>query len=422
MSYLFVALTFGLAWALRGHFGHEHGAAWAGGLAALAMLVVARRSDLALRAPIVASLAGLGWGVGGMMSYGLIVGYGRASDFPNVFYGLCMLAVVGALYGFIGGGFLGLGLESTGESPVEWPSLLTQMVAGGLLFWWVLVAQFGWLMTPPRSELWAACLGASLALGWYLQRHNLNRSFHLACYSALGTGFGFAFGNFLQTAGTASGVDFNWWNVMEFSLGFFGGLAMAYGVLSSEWPQAPPPAKRKAQAAIFLLFLAIPATNVIQAFTRARLERQAEQLGLAAESLIDPMRIQAWSLLVLAFVSSLWLWRWVTRGDADSVRRLPWLFFSYLLTFQLLSHIRKAVVFSGFRGQPEHLAYIVTFVMLLALWAILKGKARPTATHAEPSTPKAWFIVFLGTIAILALLAVVSISIHEGLPGARQRF
>jgi hypothetical protein len=35
--------------------------------------------------------AAVGWGLSGMISYGMVVGYGRANDFFNVYYGLMML-------------------------------------------------------------------------------------------------------------------------------------------------------------------------------------------------------------------------------------------------------------------------------------------------------------------------------------------
>ncbi len=42
-NYLFVAIVLGLGWAMRGHFGHEWGAAWAGAMGALAVLIVSKR-------------------------------------------------------------------------------------------------------------------------------------------------------------------------------------------------------------------------------------------------------------------------------------------------------------------------------------------------------------------------------------------
>ncbi|MEF8846444.1 MAG: hypothetical protein V5A59_13290, partial [Bacteroidales bacterium] len=148
--FLFVAIVLGLGWAIRGHFGHEHGAAWAGAMAVMAAVIASGRKDWIMKLPVIAAIGGIGWGVGGMMSYGAIVGYGKSADFGNVFYGLSMLAVVGGLYGFIGGGFTGLTLESEERKKPDWPRLLAEMTTGGLLSWGWFIYQLEWLMTPPR--------------------------------------------------------------------------------------------------------------------------------------------------------------------------------------------------------------------------------------------------------------------------------
>ncbi len=205
ISYLFAAITLGLAWAMRGHFGHEWGAAWAGAMGVMAVLLVSKREDWAKRAPALIAIGAIGWGISGMMSYGIIIGYCRSISFGNSFYGYAMLAVLGSLYGFIGGGLFGLGLESSDENKPKWANLIAQMFAGGFLVWGLLIYQMEWFMTPPRSELWAGCLGAAIALAWYLYRHNYKNSLRVAGYAALGAGFGFAFGNFLQTLGATSG-------------------------------------------------------------------------------------------------------------------------------------------------------------------------------------------------------------------------
>ena len=191
-SMLFVALILGLGWAIRGHFGHEWGASWAGGMAGLAVLVLAKRKDWAKRMPVLTALSGIGWAVGGMMSYGIVIGYCRGNDFGNVLYGYTMLAVIGGLYGFIGGGMFGLGLESTEDKKPRWASLITEMVAGAWIVWGFIIYQLEWFMTPPRSELWAACLGAAAALAWYLYREDFHRSLRVAIYTMLGGGIGFS--------------------------------------------------------------------------------------------------------------------------------------------------------------------------------------------------------------------------------------
>ena len=235
LSILAVGMALGTAWAIRGRFGHEQGAAWAGAIGALALLLVAKRTDWYAKAFRITMAAAFGWGISGVMSYGVIVGYGRGTDFVNVYYGLVMLFVLGILYGFIGGGLFGLALIDSKANRIKWHSVITEMIAIGVLFYAVLIDQLGWLMTPPRSEAWAACLGAAVALAWYIKRNSYYAVMKVAGWSALGAGFGFAFGNFLQVMGNVSGVGFNFWNVMEYSIGFFGGIGMAYGTFTSPW-------------------------------------------------------------------------------------------------------------------------------------------------------------------------------------------
>ena len=66
---IFTALILGLTWAVRGHFGHEWGAAWAGATGALAVLVASGRIGWLRRLPSFAALGALGWGAGGMMRF-----------------------------------------------------------------------------------------------------------------------------------------------------------------------------------------------------------------------------------------------------------------------------------------------------------------------------------------------------------------
>ena len=228
ITILIVAMTLATAWAIRGQFGHETGAAWAGGIGGLALVLVAKRKDWYSKIFSIALASAIGWGAGGMMSYGIVVGYGRSSSLPDAFYGLLMLFVIGGLYGILGGGLVGLSLDSTKEKRVNWGLLLAEMVAGGLIGYYLLIVQFEWLMTPPRSEAWALCFGAGMALLWYMARNNYKSPIRVSLFSALGAGFGFAFGNFLQTLGTTLEVQFNMWNVMEYSIGFFGEIGRAH--------------------------------------------------------------------------------------------------------------------------------------------------------------------------------------------------
>lgn len=109
---LIAGMSLATAWAIRGQFGHEQGAAWAGAIGGLSIILLSKRSDWYAKAVQAALAAAVGWGAGGMISYGIVVGYGKGLDFGNVYYGLAMLFVIGVLFGLLGGGLFGLSLAS----------------------------------------------------------------------------------------------------------------------------------------------------------------------------------------------------------------------------------------------------------------------------------------------------------------------
>ncbi len=420
-----VSLSLGLGWAVRGHFGHEWGACWAGALGAAAVLLCARREDWARRMPVLVALGGIGWAVGGMMSYGRIVGYCRGTDFGNVAYGLAMLAVVGGLYGLVGGGLLGLGLESTERKRPEWAALLTQMVAGAVLFWGVLIYQFEWKMTPPRSELWAACLGASVAMVWFLQRNGFHRALRVAAYSGLGAGLGFALGNFLQTLGSASGWPLNWWNVMEFTLGLLGGLGMAYGVFTREWPEGAEPSKAANGLALAFLLFAVPATNLVQAFDLEELRGVAERLGVGdAAGFARAEVLGGWIAMAGFLVVCVALWqRWRRDGRRLAGRWLPSFLIGYGALYIVFSHLKKGVFAGGVGRQPEQIAYWVVLATIALVWLGWGSRGKAFGPVAEtPETGRRWIVLLAGLMGLIALMALVSIHLHSGLPGAAERF
>ena len=126
-----VALAFGTAWAARGQLGHEYGAAMAGGIGVLTLIAISGRADWIRRLPVIVAMGAIGWGYTAIASYGKVVGYGHMADYINTGYGLLMLLVLGALYGFIGGGLTGLTLEASDKQKPDWAAVITQMIAGG---------------------------------------------------------------------------------------------------------------------------------------------------------------------------------------------------------------------------------------------------------------------------------------------------
>lgn len=413
---LIVGLTLGTTWAVRGQFGHEQGAAWAGGVAALCILAIAQREDWNAKLFKATLAAAFGWGLGGMMSYGIVVGYGNGVDFINVYYGLTMLFVIGGLYGFIGGGLFGLVLSNSKEKPVDWLLLIAKMVTCALVVYFFVIAQWGWKMTPPRSELWAACLGMGLALTWHLIQENQWSALRVAVYAGLGGGFGFAFGNFLQVLGKQSGIAFNFWNVMEYSLGFFGGLGMAYGTFTSDWPKTNTSEKLSHHfVPFFFLTVFIPLVIWKESFTSKRLGGIYEDLDLA--SFAGPIQIAVLVVMLLYAVANAWYFFHQKKGQftAFTAKDTSLFFKGHFLFYILLSLLITGAFFSTYR--IEQYLYLANYVVIL----LLLSKTTPTF-EAKEVKPADWGKILLIALGIIAICALIAMNTHEAFEGMHRRF
>lgn len=416
ISVLIVGLTLGTAWAIRGQFGHEQGAAWAGGIGGLVLVLVSARKDWYSKILLIALSSAVGWGAGGMISYGQVVGYGRSIDFLNASYGLLMLFVIGALFGLLGGGFVGLTLGSSDGKRVNWGCLLAEMAAGGLISYSFLIGQLELLMTPPRSEAWAVCLGAGMAMIWHMVRNNYGSQLRVTFFSSLGAGFGFAFGNFLQILGNVLEIDFNMWNVMEYSIGFFGGISMAYGVFTSDWPEESLiPERWENRTALLLTFVFIP----FIVFDQSRLYEVLS--GYAAENMDLNEITLAGSITAALVIAAMAVTGWiVTVKSKDSFKRkdVLILFILYFAGYIFISYCVTGA-FGGIFLLNHHL-YVINFIVVL----ILLEKRFP-AFFQNPGLDTGgtkWLKYMTVAVVIIIILAAVLINIHSELNGANARF
>jgi len=414
LSILIVAMSLATAWAIRGQFGHEQGAAWAGAIGGLALVMVSKRKDWYNKMVLVALASAVGWGAGGMISYGVVVGYGRADNFINAFYGLSMLFVIGALFGLLGGGLVGLVLDSTKKNKVKWGSLITEMVAGGLISYFFLVEQIGFKMTPPRSEAWAIIFGAGLAMLWFMAREKRNSAIRVAIFSAIGGGFGFAFGNFLQVIGNVMEIQFNMWNVMEYSIGFFGGSGMAYGVFSSKWPvEEEKPKKWVNQIALFIVLVLIPLIVYRESLAY---EHFFSRLGDISNLEFVASLSSKIVAIILVLMTVILLWK--LKDGNYKKKDITLFFFVYLAVYIFISYAITGL-FAGNRALNHHL-YVLNIILIFILLKL--DKPAMFDIVSDQVNEKKWFVLFVIMIIFIALLAVIAINSHGELGGSHNRF
>lgn len=415
-SLIITGMALGTAWAVRGQFGHEHGASWAGSVACLTIILLSARKDW-YKVAFNATLAGaLGWGLGGMMSYGKLVGYGRSIDFGNVYYGLFTLFVVAALYGFMGGGLFGMALSNTPDrKPIAWHRILVEMTVGGIIFYFFVIEQFGWEMTPPRDEHWAICAGMAAALAWYMVRQKMSSALRVALITGFGAGFGFAFGNFLQVLGGVLQWKFNFWNVMEYSLGFFGGASMAYAVFTSEWEEKEAPkSNRYWLFPVLMLVLIIPSIMWEQNTNVEKLRERFSALVVALPHSLPA--ITTWTpYLVFIALSYYWINKF-SKGWKGEHRELWNFYLVHSGLYILLSIVVTGAFLSTYR--IEQYLYLVNFAVIV----YFLPKLSPPFS-SEKINWKVYVINFIWFLVFNALLTVIATQSHDrDLPGAHYRF
>jgi hypothetical protein len=418
---LLTGMTLGTAWAIRGQFGHEQGAAWAGAIGCVFLVLLSGKKEWFSGGLKAALLGAIGWGLGGMMSYGQVVGYGRMDDYLNVSYGLLMMFVIGGLYGFLGGGLFGLGLqESSSGKKVAWHQLLVELCAGGIIFYYFVIEELGLLMTPPRSEAWAVCAGAAIALAYFCHRNSYQGALKVAIYSGLGAGFGFAFGEFLLVIGNVSGLKFNFWNVMEYSLGFFGGIGMAYGALTAKFeirnPDLPP-IRSKIAWPVFGLMALIPFIvwqqtfwdNDVVAIYKNAVAENAEywaEIGIGLGLLF---------VLICAISGILISKRWEKSSENSQFEWIKWTGIILFGTYVVFTFLITGSYLSFYR--PEQFLYLLNFAVILALMPYCQSVLLPGSYQ-----PRKALYLLLGILAILLALSAVAIASHGELKGAKGRF
>jgi hypothetical protein len=407
---LLAALSHSIGWGVRGNWGHEYGAMIPGALSAMAIAATSGRQDWLRRIAWFGFFGAMGWSFGGSMSYGVIIGHSKSVVGTEVAYGLSMLFVIGFLWGAMGGAgaslpalmdserlrqffaplicvFVTWGiwertkLEAPSWFDTDWFGVLLLLVAtaGYCLFrrriddacslilhmgagWWVgfvvLTVLLGLRMTPPRSDNWAGCVGMTAAMFWWLHRRGWGAVSRIALVSALFSGAGFALGDLWQVWGPGTGIQINYWSLMEQSFGFLAGAGLWLGFrryARSSPPRAEETAHWSHRFSVWFLLIVVTYVNISKNVRTAWLPSKAlpeRWYGLSAD---------AWfhvAYLVLAATVTILILRspalvpatWIGRAQALYLLFLWWILigdFSRYLPFPPGRMVTEGVIFGN---------------------------------------------------------------------------
>jgi hypothetical protein len=264
---LFSALAGGMAWGIRGQYGHETGAMIAGLLVSLTLVyLLCRDTDWHSRFRAVAWTT-VAMGFGGTMTYGETLGLTQNAPLIGNDaawrWGMLGVAVKGGMWIGLAGLFLGMGLGGKRYRPGEIGMLMLAMVGaffmglmllnmphnpvGGELPHFYFSAHWHWQPDATdlehRREWWGGLLGAWLVATLYASVGRGDKlARRMALWGLLGGALGFPAGQFLQSyhawnpevfdQGIWTNLDpyMNWWNMMEMTFGAVMGGVLGFGL------------------------------------------------------------------------------------------------------------------------------------------------------------------------------------------------
>ena len=103
LAFFLTGISLSIGWGIRGNFGHEYGAAFAGCLAAITVALLSGREDWQKRVPYFAFFGALGWGFGASQSYMQVLSYTESGHAASQLYGYFAVFLIGFLWAGMGG-------------------------------------------------------------------------------------------------------------------------------------------------------------------------------------------------------------------------------------------------------------------------------------------------------------------------------
>jgi len=226
---LFPAVAMSLGWGLRGYIGGgPFGAMIPGAFVALSLCMLLGYGK---QATAIAALFGaVGVGYCGEMTYGQTLGFVMHTD--TLYWGLLGTTLKGAVWGFLGGAVLGVGLTWHRYKQRDLIIAFALTVVAFYVGWKHIndpkLIYFSNRIEKPRDESWAGFLFAATAFLAYLRIRTKDKTVSLplrfALLGALGGGIGFGLGPLWFVVGPHVPLInpkwIGWWKMMEFSFGF----------------------------------------------------------------------------------------------------------------------------------------------------------------------------------------------------------
>ena len=217
--------------------------------------------------------------------------------------------------------------------------------------------------------------------------------------------------------GIASEIDFNFWNVMEYSIGFFGGAGMAYGTFTADWPQkVSVKVPSRSWFPIAMLVLIIPLVVWDQSFGTERVQKMLTAIDPENAGMLTELT-QTSAFLAIVGAGLYWFFHFYLKSQPE-VFTFKFLFPFFLAHFTLYvacSWLITGAFLSTYR--PEQYLYLINLLIVGFLFKKVDADFELTENR-----PGRWAILLAMGLVVVAVAALIAINSHEVWERANQRF
>ena len=200
---------------------------------------------------------------------------------------------------------------------------------------------------------------------------------------------------------------------------------MIYAVYTREWPESAQPSRMANWIALLFLLFFIPIANIAQAFEVKEFVEMAQRIGVS-----DPLgfaHTQIWLgllVVVIFLLPGISFWHRFQGKSSPLVKwYVPFFLTAYSAFYIILGHFKKGFFHPGYRGQLEQYFYWVILAVIVVIWFISYRKE--LISEFAPGLPESWkrwcFLITV-LLAVIVIIAIISINSHGELPGAHNRF
>jgi hypothetical protein len=220
------------------------------------------------------------------------------------------------------------------------------------------------------------------------------------------------------------GWSYGWWNVMEFLIGFLGGLGMAYAVITTKWPKTSKVSDNGNWFALIFIVIFVPMINYVEQFSEEDFLRLAKELKIVdVAGFVQLNQSLVFGIMAVVAAAFIILWRkYKDDGKMLVQNTIPVLTLIFSLFYIVCTILKHGLHYQGFPIGVTTTLYLPLLFVAYVMWYVNRNKKVVFTDEAEiPVRVKTW-LIYTGVLLLFLFVLALIINGYFGGDAAPKRF